>query len=116
MSDDPQTEIEAIAQRPVAVFAAVNGAAEPPVAGTPPDMSRLIAGVSARETLRENAGVLADAAARLAAPGSPAWAEDASTREERGESDIARLDLIYQSPDWDRAAGRRDGSRDLTGD
>ena len=44
------------------------------------------------------------------------WLADTPNRVQTGQSDALREDLIYQSPDWERATGRSDNpTSDLIG-
>lgn len=89
------------------------GAGDDPAArgAAPVDVQAAMLQGTLRDVAAET-GMLADVAARIESPDA-----DRAVRVERGEAERLREDLMFQTPDWERAAGRRDdlGVSDLFG-
>lgn len=74
-----------------------------------------MASEAARAMLRGAAAQLQDIADSVLVTGSD-WLADAPNRIQAGESDVVREDHVYQSPDWERATGKKDNAiNDLIG-
>lgn len=75
-----------------------------------------MAGEAARAMLVGASPQLQNIADTVLGPGDSDWLADAPNRIQAGESDVIRDDHVYQSPDWERATGRKDNAiSDLIG-
>jgi len=59
--------------------------------------------------ISDTSAALSSAANQISGPDSQIRAADVDNRIEGGETDLIRDDLLFQSPDWERSTGRKDG-------
>ncbi|MEM6340361.1 MAG: hypothetical protein AAF729_04385 [Pseudomonadota bacterium] len=71
-------------------------------------LNAAMAGEAARQMLIGSGLSLSSVTDNILGAASDDWLSDTSVRVDAGQSDYQREDLIYQSPDWDRATGRED--------